>query len=190
MLDRAANRGMALSVEPLRVEFLSGLDEMRALRQRWETLNGTLSDHDAPFFQSWAWCLHVATVRVSRAGTRYRPLVAVVGEDRELIGIWPLSLQRMSGASVARMLDAPFGQFAGVAFKTPSSLTPGVLAVIRALRSGRVCDGLLVENVIEGSGLYAALASAGAHRHFGNEAVYVDLDQCTTIESFRHDLNK
>jgi hypothetical protein len=100
----------------LRIEFVTDLAQLEALAGPWETLNARLADHDAPFFQSFAWSIHVARVRSSRSADRYRVCVAKVLRGARLVGLWPLSLQRHGRAWLARSLDDPFGQFAGTVF--------------------------------------------------------------------------
>ena len=101
---------------PLRVEFKTELSDFPPLAERWETLNRRLSDHDAPFFQSYAWNHYVAQVRAKLSASDFKLLVATVWRGADLVGVWPLALRRRSGLWIARSLDAPFGQMAGVSF--------------------------------------------------------------------------
>src|SRR4051812_39801764 len=113
----------------LQVELIDDLAHLAQLEDQWEALAARLSDHDAPFFQSHAWSMHVARTRLQRSSQRYRLCVAAVRDADRLIGIWPLALQRVSGAWIAKGLDEPFGQFAGVLFENPADIAPGVAAV-------------------------------------------------------------
>lgn len=180
-----AHRGTAL-----RVEFLADQLPPAALKAQWETLNAARADHEAPFFQSWDWCAHVAGCRLREAGSTYRPLIALVYQDATLTGVWPLSLQRARGARIARMLDDPFGQFAGAAFTSASALIAGTRAVIAALRSERRCDGMQIENVPGGSTLESALRAAGARARASSDAVFIDLTSHATFADYRETLNK
>jgi CelD/BcsL family acetyltransferase involved in cellulose biosynthesis len=160
------------------------------LRETWESLTGRLSDHSAPFFQSHAWSLHVARIRLGRSAHRFRPCVAKICEGERVIGIWPLSLQRSSGAWIAKSLDEPFGQFAGVIFEDPAGIAAGVSAVIDALREARFADGLQLENVVEGTPLHHALLRLGARAKPFGEAVYVDMRGCTSFAEYAQSVNK
>lgn len=174
----------------LRVEFLADQPPPAALKSAWEALNACRSDHEAPFFQSWDWCAHVAACRLREAGSAYRPLIALVHDGAQLIGVWPLSLQSARGARIARMLDDPFGQFAGAAFNSTPALIAGTRAVIDALRRERRCDGMQIENVPSGSGLETALREAGARARASGDAVIVDLAPHAAFADYRETLNK
>jgi CelD/BcsL family acetyltransferase involved in cellulose biosynthesis len=174
----------------LRVEFLTTLAELAPLEQQWESLNQKLSDHDAPFFQSYAWCRHVARVRLRNSPRRYKLLVATLRRGANLVGIWPLSLQRGSGAWIARSLDDPFGQFAGVLFDNEDDIAAGVAAVLHALRTRTEADGTQIEAVVAGSALHRALLAAGADTSEANQAVYVDLRPYASFGEFQQSVNK
>lgn len=174
----------------LRVEFLADQQPPAALKQAWEALNACRSDNAAPFFQSWDWCAHVAACRLRETGSAYRPLIALIYEGTDLVGVWPLSLQRARGARIARMLDDPFGQFAGAAFSSRPALIAGICAVIDALRREQRCDGMQIENVPGDCGLEAALRAAGARARPSSEAVFIDLTPHATFADYRETLNK
>jgi CelD/BcsL family acetyltransferase involved in cellulose biosynthesis len=174
----------------LRVEFLSTLSELAPLEQQWESLNQRLSDHDAPFFQSYAWCRYVASIRLQHSPERYKLLVAALRRGADLIGIWPLSLQRSCGAWIARSLDDPFGQFAGVLFSKEDDIAAGVAAVLHALRTRTEADAVQIEAVVAGSALHRALLAAHAHISEANQAVYVDLNPYSCVGEFRQSVNK
>lgn len=180
-----AHRGTAL-----RVEFLADQQPPAALKAQWEALNTTRADHEAPFFQSWDWCAHVAACRLREAGSSYRPLIALVYEGSELTGLWPLSLQSARGARIVRMLDDPFGQFAGAAFSSTPALIAGTRAIIGALRREQRCDGMQIENVPGGSALERALGAAGTRARPSSDAVFVDLASHATFADYRETLNK
>ncbi len=172
------------------VELITDLVRLADLGGQWESLNALLNDNEAPFFQSHAWSLHVARTRLQRSAHRYRLCVAVVREADRLIGIWPLSLQRMPGAWIAKSLDEPFGQFAGVLFESQADIAPGVAAALEALKRAGIADGLQLDNVIEGTPLYQALVKCGAHGKLTNEAVYVDMRACGSFAAFAQSVNK
>ena len=116
----------------LRVDFVTDIAQLPALAEKWEALN-VGRDHDAPFFQSYVWNMHVARVRTAACGSKFKLLVATVWEGDELVGVWPLSLQCTNGVWVACSLDDPFGQFAGVAFGRDEHIARG--AVIACKRN-------------------------------------------------------
>jgi CelD/BcsL family acetyltransferase involved in cellulose biosynthesis len=173
--------------ESLRVEFKTDISQLPPLAQKWEELCGRQSDHDAPFFQSFAWVRHVAGIRTRGAADRYRPLVATVWRGGDLIGIWPLALRRSAGAWIARNSDDPFGQLAGVLFSDTTDVTPGVSAILTELR--RQADGLHIEAVIVGSPLHAALVSCGAKASARQQAVFVDLRPYSSFKDFAQNVN-
>ncbi len=181
--------GSSARAAALHVEFISSLSHMERLADAWEALNRRQSDHDAPFFQSFAWSSHVARVRLGHSGHRFKLLVATIWREAELIGIWPLSLQRNAGAWIARSLDDPFGQFAGVVFGSTQDIAPGVAAVVAQLKSEGLADGLQIEGLIAGSALHKALLAVGAILNESNYAVYVDLRPYASVKEFRQSVS-
>jgi len=175
---------------PLRVEFITKLGQLPLLKEQWEALNRHLSDHEAPFFQSHGWNFHVAKVRLERSSERYRLCVATVWRGHRMIGIWPLSVQRRWGVWIAKSLDDPFGQFAGVLFENKADIVPGVAAVLRTLRARKSADALQIDSVVNATSLHEALMSAGARNRVSNTAVYVDLRQCRSFDEFMGAINK
>jgi CelD/BcsL family acetyltransferase involved in cellulose biosynthesis len=188
--DRASDAALDRAPRELQVELISDPDRLIELRGIWESLGARLTDHDAPFFQSYAWNLHVARVRKQRSKHRYRLCVASIREGDRVIGIWPLSLQRSSGAWIAKSLDEPFGQFAGVIFEKPTDIPAGVGAVVDALRAARLADGLQLDNVIDDTPLYHALVRLGARSKTTGAAVYVDMRGCKTFAEYAQGVNK
>jgi CelD/BcsL family acetyltransferase involved in cellulose biosynthesis len=188
--DRAGGAVLETPARVLQVELVDDPDRLVDLRATWESFNARLTDHEAPFFQSHAWNLHVARVRSRRSARRYRACVATIRDGERVIGIWPLSLQRSSGAWIVKSLDEPFGQFAGVVFENSADIVAGVAAVLDALRATGLADGLHLDNVIEGTPLHHALIGLGARgRPFG-EAVYVDMREYKTFGEYAQGINK
>jgi CelD/BcsL family acetyltransferase involved in cellulose biosynthesis len=170
----------------LRVEFVMDIERLPALAAKWEALN-IGRDHDAPFFQSYVWNMLVARVRTAARGKRFKLLVATVWEAEELVGLWPLSLQRTNGVWVACSLDDPFGQFAGVAFAREDQIAPGVAAIIAALRG--LADALQIEAVVVGSHLHASLQRHGAEATGYQDSVVADLRPYPSFEAFTKSVN-
>ena len=185
ILDIAAKR-LDPHEGPLRVEFKTELLHLPALAERWEALNLCRSDHDAPFFQSYAWNHHVARVRSQNALDSFKLLVATVWRGADLVGIWPLALTRTAGSWMARSLDDPYGQFAGVLFRDTQDVAPGVAAIVRELR--HVADGLVVESVIGGSALRAALLQCGAQVSGKQQAVFVDISPFRSFKDYEQSM--
>jgi CelD/BcsL family acetyltransferase involved in cellulose biosynthesis len=175
---------------PLHVDFIRHIVQLEPLALQWEKLNEMASDHDAPFFQSYAWNYHVARVRLERSPKHFKLLIATIRRGDDLIGIWPLSLQLNSGAWIARSLDDPFGQFAGVVFSHTEDIGPSVAAVVNKLRDGALADGLQIEALLADSALHAALVAAGARIRAANLAVYVDLRPYASTADFRQSVGK
>lgn len=172
----------ALPGEDLRVEFKTDLADLAPLAERWETLNRRESDHDSPFFQSYAWNHHVAAVRARCTPDHYKLLVATVWRGDLLVGLWPLALKRSAGLWMACSLDDPFGQLAGVAFQNTADIAPGVAAILAELRIR--ADGLQIESIIAGSPLHAALVQNGATVSSNQQAVFIDLRPFPTFQAF------
>jgi CelD/BcsL family acetyltransferase involved in cellulose biosynthesis len=177
-------------VQLLRVNFVTDLVGLASLKDRWENLNRRANDHESPFFQSYAWCAHVATVRLARSPSRFRLFIATIWRNDCLIGLWPLSLQKMLGVWIVRNLDDPFGQFAGVVFEHKTDIDPGVIAVIKNLKTNRLADGLKVDAVVEQTPLHNALKCSGALSKFVNQAVYVDLRPYLSFTDYAETINK
>jgi CelD/BcsL family acetyltransferase involved in cellulose biosynthesis len=172
------------------VKFITNPAELEPLKDRWESLNRLGNDHESPFFQSYAWCSHVAGIRLQRAPNRFRICVATLWRNDHLVGLWPLSLQKMSGAWIIKNLDDPFGQFAGVVFRNVSDIEPGVAMVVAALQSDRMADGMLIDAVVQSTPLHAALSGTGAHGTFVNEAIFVDMRPYASFEDYAETVNK
>lgn len=158
----------------LQVRFVDDLASLAALAAPWEDLNTRGSDHDAPFFQSHPWIMHVARTRLARSPSRFRLRVAALWRGSRLVGVWPLALQKTWGIWIATSLDDPYGQFAGAAFIDAATLAEGIPTVIDALRADGAVSGMRIEAVVAGP-LHDALTAAGANRAVTGEAVCVDL---------------
>jgi CelD/BcsL family acetyltransferase involved in cellulose biosynthesis len=174
----------------LRVNFVTDLAGLTSLKDRWENLNRRVNDHESPFFQSYAWCAHVATIRLAQSPSRFRLFIATVWRNDCLIGLWPLSMQKMLGAWIVKNLDDPFGQFAGVVFEHKTDIEPGVIAVVENLKTNRLADGLRIDAVVEQTPLHTALKRTDAVSKFVNEAVYVDLRPYDSFAGYAETVNK
>ena len=173
----------------LRVEFVTDVARLEALAGPWQALKPRHADHDPPFFQSFAWSMHVAHVRSARSASSYRVCVAKVLRGQRLIGLWALSLQRQSSVWLVRNLDDPFGQFAGTVFEDSADIAPSVVAIVQALRRERLADGMQIEGVIAGSPLHQGLAAAGLRGTGSRDAVVVDLRPFATFADYTKTVN-
>jgi CelD/BcsL family acetyltransferase involved in cellulose biosynthesis len=124
----------------------------------------------------------VARIRLSHSPDQFRLLVATVWRGDDLIGVWPLSLQRRAGAWLARSLDDPFGQFAGAAFRDGADIAPGVATIVAGLP--RHADGMQIEAAIAGSRLHEALLRHKAKAVPMQDAVVVDLRPFSSFDAF------
>ncbi len=167
----------------LQLRFVADLASLAALAVPWEELNARAVDHDAPFFQSHPWIMHVAATRLARSPSRYRLRVAALWRGGRLVGVWPLALQKTWGIWIATSLDDPYGQFAGAAFIDAATLAEGVPTVIDALRADGSVAGMRIDAVVAGP-LHDALAGAGARRAVTGEAVCVDLYPFATYADY------
>lgn len=183
-LERAAGQDL-----PLSVEFADSLPDLESLADTWRRLEEGAADHDAPFFQSYAWCRQVAKVRAARSPESYRILVAIIKRGPRIIGILPLSLQRTWRAWIARMLDDPYGQFAGALFERSEDVEPGVAAVLSTIREEKRADAIFIDCVIAGTPLARCLAAAGFKATTSNAAPVIDMRKFATYESFTKTLN-
>lgn len=174
----------------LAVELIDDLGRLRTLGAAWEALNTEAVDHDAPFFQSHAWCMHVARVRLQRSASHYRLCTAAIFEGPHLVGVWPLARQRVAGTWVVRGLDEPFGQFAGIACRSVEDVPRCTASALGALRRSRLAAGIALSNVIAGTPLHRALVGNGARSRPSNEAVSVDMRESPTFEHFAQSVNK
>lgn len=176
--------------QALSVKFVTTLAELALLKENWESFNRLGNDHESPFFQSYAWCEHVAKIRLQRSPERFRLCVATLWQRDTLAGVWPLSLQKMSGAWIVKNLDDPYGQFAGVVFRHRRDIALGVTAIIETLKASRIADGLLIDAVVEGTPLHVALTSTGVRHQFANLAIFVDMRSNTSFGDYTESLNK
>ena len=173
----------------MRVRLVTDVHAIDQLRAGWQVLERAPTDHGAPFFQSYAWCRHVARLRLASSPRRFRVLIATVYDGDDLIGLWPLSLHRQTGLWVARALDYPFGQLGGFLCRHAEFIEPAMRAVLVAIRRARGADALGIDGVIEGSPLHCALISTGATTVGSNDIVQVDMRGHATFQDYQLTLN-
>jgi CelD/BcsL family acetyltransferase involved in cellulose biosynthesis len=184
-LPRPAHRPM-----PLAVEFAVDLDRMVQLQPHWDRLMASNRGRFGTFFQSFAWCHHVAGIRASSRPGHFRLCVAIVRQDGDIVAVWPLSLQKSNFAWIVRNLDDPFGQFGGIVIDDVADPVACVKVVIDALRKQRMADGIIIDCVCEGSPLHNALSQLGVGKVASNEAPWINFTPHTTFDDYLAFRNK
>lgn len=155
----------------LAVNFIRDMAGLDAISKSWTALEPS----DEPsFFQSYAWCRHIASVRGS-SSSNFSLCVAAVMLGGELQAIWPLSLHRTLGIRIARNLDYPYGQFAGILISEKAAAFEVVDAIVQELDRLRLADAIVIDGTRESSQLYRALRNHRFGSDFTNTAVSIDL---------------
>lgn len=144
----------------LQVHFIDASERFAALKAGWLALEE--ASGFPCFFQSYAWCGHVASVLTRARAGGYEPLVAIGVRAGEVVAIWPLSRQKQSGIWYLRSLDDPFGQFSDVLAIDAASATELVAVTLAHVRAKRLADVMRFDRVFAGSPLHAALLAHGA----------------------------
>ena len=173
-----------LSPDGLQLQLDDTLLALERLRPEWEALEQD-SKSTPDFFQSYAWCYYVAAMRLRRATSDYRICVATIRQaDDRLIGLWPLSIQRQGFCQIARNLDAPFGQFAGLLLHDPQHASICIKTVVDSLKLSGKIDGLQIGGVRETSALSDALHALGARVTRSDLAVDLDFRPFASFDDY------
>lgn len=174
--------------EALEITLLSARADLQALEPAWRALEAAT---DAPtFFQSFAWCGHVAEVRASANPDGYRPLVAVARRHGEVVALWPLSLQRSLGSWVVRNLDDPFGQFAGVLARDAGDAEALVAGALATIARQRLSGSAFIERILVGSPLHQAMLPHRPRLAPADAAVALDLAPFASFEDLKRSRNR
>lgn len=201
MLQEAWKREFR-AADALSVDFARDIEGLERLAGDWKRLAVSHADHESPFFQSYAWCRLVAGQRATRSPETYRILIAVLRRGGKVVGIMPLSLQRSWRAWIVRMLDEPYGQFAGALFERREDIAPGVTAIVSAIRKAGIADAMSIDGVIDGTPLSQALAAADFNvmpcgvapvvdlRPFASHDAYQKTISVKTRKNLRNSLNR
>ena len=144
----------------LRVDVAHDRHPLETLATQWYDLTSTSASYSPSSFQSNAWSLLVARVRLQRSQHCYGLGAASGWKADVLIAIWPLCLQRGAGSWIINKLNAPFGQFARIVCNDISLLDDCVRAVIKRLSGAGV--GADCNWTIWWSALYDAPLQLGA----------------------------
>ncbi len=134
--------------------------EFPALKAAWQNLEAATAE--PCFFQSYAWCGHLAEVLHRTNPDRYEAFVAVATTAGSVVALWPMSRQKRAGIWELRALDDPFGQFAGLIYADPSAAQFLVDAALSYVRDRRLADVVILDRVLEESPLFSALQAYGA----------------------------
>jgi CelD/BcsL family acetyltransferase involved in cellulose biosynthesis len=181
-------RAMTAPTGQLQVRLLQRAEDFRDIRDAWLELE---RQSDQPvFFQSFAWCGHVAEVMTVKHPGRYAPLVALATRDGAPVGLWPLSRQKRSGIWQLRPLDDPFGQFAGLLCRDAADAELIIVATLDVVRERRLADCFRAEFVLKGSPLEKALTSCGAKARGDVGAPVIDVRGFPTFEALKASRNK
>lgn len=188
MTATRAIRAPAVRDEPQEIALVSSLADLRALEPAWRGLEAAT---DAPaFFQSFAWCGHLAEVRSTESPDAYRPLVAVARRRGEVVALWPLSLQRSLGSWIVRNLDDPFGQFAGVLARDASEAEALVASALAEIARQRLSGSAFIERILVGSPLHRAMLRHRPRLAPGDAAVALDLAPFASFEDLKRSRNR
>lgn len=186
--ERACAADSAITEERSSVELLIGVEAIAGIADAWLDLESA-ANYPA-FFQSHAWCMHVAGVRAAASPGTYVPVVAVGRAAGRIAAIWPLSLQKSIGLWSLRSLDEPFGQFSGVLARDQRAATQLAVGTIEAVRSRKLAHTARFERIVVGDWLHAALVLAGAAAVATTGAPYIQLARFASIDSLRSSRNK
>lgn len=166
----------------LKVAFYKDLTDLPGLENAWADLAS--STDESSYFQSPAWVRHVAEIRSDQPADRWRMCLAAAWSGDRLCAIWPLSLQREGLCWIARSLDDPFGQFAGLLINDDEDPAGLIEAIIEALRSEGLAAGMMIERVAEGTALHCGLAAKGANVIYSDSSVFLDFRPFETFEAY------
>lgn len=175
-------------VPALQLTVARGLEELAALEQDWLNLEGRLGLPD--FFQSFAWSMRVAELRLQHDAAGYEPLASVMKRNGDVIAIWPLSRQRRAGVWVLRAIDDPFGQMTGVLAASPDEVAELVRLTLHAARRERWAGSASFERVEQSTGFADALAAAGFGTRNSVKAPYIDYAPHASFAALRRSRNK
>ena len=169
-------------------EIVRGIDALARLKEAWIALEGALGEPD--FFQSFAWSMHVASIRIANSGSQFEPLAGVLRSGGRTIGLWPLSRQRKAGQWELRAIDDPFGQLTCVLAIDGASSRQLVVETLNAVRTSGLAHSACFERVIQGSALASALSLAGAKARNPVDAPFLDFRPYASFAEFRQSRNK
>jgi CelD/BcsL family acetyltransferase involved in cellulose biosynthesis len=174
--------------EKFQVRLLESTEQFASIKGAWLELE---QQTEQPcFFQSFAWCGHVAEVMTRTYPGQYKPLVAVAERDGHPVALWPLSRQKQAGIWYLRPLDDPFGQFAGILGHDAEAVTRLVEETLRVVSDRGLAGALRFEFVLAGSLLERALLSQSVQCRGETGAPVLDLRSWPSIEALKSSRNK
>jgi CelD/BcsL family acetyltransferase involved in cellulose biosynthesis len=166
----------------LRVVFYDDLDDIAGLESAWMQL--AASSDEPLFFQSPAWVRQVAAIRGKTGPEQWRLCLATTWRGDRLTAVWPLSLHREGGCWIARCLDDPFGQFAGLLVGQCEESKAVADAIITSLKADGLAAGLMIERVAEGTALHRCLSEHGANIVYSDRAVVLDFRPFDSFDAY------
>ena len=201
---RAVPGGEAPSIATgagIEIRVARSLAEMDAVGAAWRALEAQSAT--PAFFQSYAWCRHVAATlepghHKSGRSTPLRPFILTAWQDRTLIAVWPLRLASEGGALTVTDFSAPFGQYADILMAEASSQPSSAdgtaparwqpealcrLLIEHARRLSRA-DAIVLRKVRGDTPLGRVLAEAGRPLDAPQRAPYVSMTGFATFEAF------
>ena len=167
----------------LRVAFYDDLNDIASIEPLWTAL---AASPDQPlFFQSPAWIRRVVAARSDNIGAeQWRLCLATAWRGDRLTALWPLSLHREGGCWIARCLDDPFGQFAGLLVGDDEDPKAAIDAIIASLKSDGLAAGLMIERVAKGTALHRGLADHQANIVYSDQAVVLDFRRFDSFDAY------
>lgn len=169
------------------VETLEGID---ALEADWLRLEAVCAAERPVFFQSFAWCRHIAKVRMQYAAGTYKPLVVVWRSGRDVIAILPLAVVASGRIRVAMSLDDPFGQLTCILACPTADVAPMLKQFLETLRKANNADILRLAKVLESSPLYPVVRPLATRETVEHGTVIIDIKAFSTPAEYRASLSK
>lgn len=166
----------------LTIRIFRDISDVDRWRKTWADL---AASSDQPlFFQSPTWLRHVIAVKSCRESDNWRMCLATAWRGDRLTAIWPLSLQREGLCVIARCLDDPFGQFAGLVVDECEDPEQVIDSIVRALEAENLAAGLMIERVAEGTALHRSLAAKGAKVIYSDRSALVDFRPYDNFQAY------
>ncbi|MEM7045230.1 MAG: GNAT family N-acetyltransferase [Pseudomonadota bacterium] len=156
----------------LDIIFYHNVSEFAGLHQAWADL--TLCADQPLFFQSPNWLRHVLAIRNDQGAENWRLCLATAWRQSRLVAVWPLLVQREGICRIARSLDDPFGQLAGLPIDQGEDASAFIVAVTDHLKMEGLADGVMIERVADHTDLHRALENRGAKITFSDQSAVVD----------------
>lgn len=141
------------------------------------------------YFQSFDWCHSwVAAFAGDTVSLRFR--IETLWRDEELVAVWPLMVQTVSGIRVLQNLGAPHSQYCNLLCDDALLADAITHALLRRIETDPDCDVAVFHPVPQRSKLAQLLGTRPTiHGYNGNSAL-LDLTAFADSESYRADGGK